>query len=154
MCTFASFDCTILTIMRNKNSGKNTSMTTNTAVEVKEHLTNESIVKLDKPKKPTSLTKTPKIVETISGSDKSVVSFNSKSAPVKNVPEGSVSDRAARFNRFALSNNRMATRAMMEEHANELLGGGLIVLKGANNNEIAFEIEGVRLPTSGYYFTK
>lgn len=144
--------------MANKNSGKKTSMTTNTTVnttvEVKEHLTNEPVVKLDKPKKPVSLTKTPKIIETISGSDKSVVSFNSKSAPVKNVPEGSVSDRAARFNRFALSNNRMATRAMMEEYASELLGGDLIVLKGASNNEVAFEIEGVRLPSSGYYFTK
>lgn len=140
-----------------KNSGKTVSLTTNTTSQpVKEHLTNESAVTLEKPKKPTSLTKTPRVVEVISdsNSNKSVVSFSSKSAPIIRAPEGSVSDRAARFNRLALSNNRIATRSTMEALASELLGGDLIVLKGANNNEIAFEIEGVRLPSDGYYFTK
>ena len=117
-----------------------------TVAEIKE---NKHVVKLEKPK---STTKTPKVVEVIPDSNGVVVSFNSKSAsaPTKQ-PEGSVADRASRFNRMALANNRI-NRNTLVNFAYEMLGSDITITKGQSDREIAFEIEGVRLPSQGFYF--
>lgn len=120
-------------------------------VKVDEVTENKPVVKLEKPK---SVTKTPKVVEVIPDANGVVVSFNSKSAsaPVKQ-PEGSISDRAARFNRMALG-NRWTNRNALINLAIELLGSNVAVYEGKSKIEIYFEIEGVRLPSEGVYFIR
>lgn len=113
-----------------------------------EYKESKPAVKLEKPK---STTKTPKVVEVISDSNSkdTVVSFNSKSAP-NPVMAGTVSERVQKFNSMALRAGRIP-RTNMEELARVYLGN-VVIMTGLSRAEIAFEIEGVRVPAQGYYF--
>lgn len=115
-----------------------------------EYKESKPAVKLEKPK---TTTKTPKVVEVISDSNSkdAVVSFNSKSAPTTPLVAGSISERVQRFNSLVLKSGRIP-RANIEELARTYLGD-CAIFKGASAREIAFEIEGVRVPAEGYYFT-
>lgn len=117
-----------------------------------EYKYNKPAVSFEKPKKPTVSTKIPRVVEKIPESSGSVVSFTSKSAPTK-VEMGSVPDRVARFNRMALG-MKWTSRSALEGIAREILGGDIVSLKGAGDREVAFEVEGVRVPAEGYYFIR
>lgn len=113
-----------------------------------EYKESKPAVKLEKPK---ATTKTPKVVEVISDSNSkdTVVSFNSKSAP-NPVMAGTVSERVQKFNSMALRAGRIP-RTNMEELARVYLGN-VVIMTGLSRAEIAFEIEGVRVPAQGYYF--
>lgn len=114
-----------------------------------EYKESKPAVKLEKPK---STTKTPKVVEVISdtNSKDTVVSFNSKSSSVAPVMAGTVAERVQKFNSLALRSGRIP-RTNMEELARVYLGD-VVIMTGLSRAEIAFEIEGVRVPSAGYYF--
>ena len=136
--------------MSKKDDQKAVSLTKPVVTPAPEYKESKPAVKLEKPK---STTKTPKVVEVISetNSKDTVVSFNSKSAPVSPVVAGSISERVQRFNSMVLRAGRIP-RASIEELARTYLGD-CAIFKGASAREIAFEIEGVRVPSEGYYFT-
>ena len=121
-----------------------------------EYNSSESVVKVDEEvkkvsfQKPKTTTKVPKIVETISDSKDIVTSFQSNS--VKPIPTGSVADRVANFHR-TMMRSVFTSRSTMETVATEMLGE-CKSLQGLSNREVAFEIEGVRVPAQGYYFVR
>lgn len=117
-----------------------------------EYNDSKPVVKLDKPK---TTTKTPRVIEVISETTNkgTVVSFNSKSASQSDpVMAGSISDRAKAFNSLALKTS-WTSRSSIENVARTFLGD-ITVYKGMSDREIAFEIEGVRVPAEGYYFIR
>lgn len=114
-----------------------------------EYKESKPAVKLEKPK---STTKTPKVVEVIADSNSgAVTSFSSKPSTATPVMEGSLADRVQKFNAFALRSGRIP-RNSMEEFATIYLGNPTVIT-GKSRIEVAFEIEGVRVPEEGFYFT-
>lgn len=111
--------------------------------------------KLTMPTPKGSIVKTPKIVADLSGSvtdKKPVVSFRAQLSAAKYSPE-TLEQRISQFNREVLS-SRFVQRSMLVEKAMELLGGEIKELTGANINEVAFEISGIRVPSEGFYMIR
>jgi hypothetical protein len=103
-----------------------------------------------KPEKPKSITKVPKIVEVIE-SDKPIVSVVAKKETI--YPNLDISERAQRFNRIAIG-SAWKSRSPLESLAKEFLGDSVVLIVGLNQNEIAFESEGIRVPKDGYYHVR
>lgn len=106
--------------------------------------------KAETPAKPKAITKVPKVVEIIE-SEQPIVSVSAKK---ESIYEGlEMSERIQKFNRFAVG-TPWKSRQPLEALAQEFLGEKVISLTGLNPYEVAFEIEGIRVPDQGFYMIR
>jgi len=141
-----------------------------TATETPEPVKSEPAkeVKIVKP----SINKIPKVVTILEKSDESVVSVqpsstgNSESSDspkvsfsrkstgngenISNVAPADLSSKISLFESFVLR-HCFKSRAEAETLSKSMLGDGALMLTGKNPNEIYFEYEGVRIPSSGIF---
>lgn len=86
------------------------------------------------------------------------VSFQKKMSgdsanPVAISASSSTLSAISQFNSFVLRNG-LKTRQSAENLAKGMLGDSVVIKSGLNPTEIYFEVEGIRVPSSGVYFIR